>query len=87
MIGIFLVSVSLYHWGFYKVMVWMQVVFYLMALTGALARYQKYGILNVISKVCYIPYVFCLLNFSALIGFLRFLSSRQDFRWEKAKAD
>ncbi|MCK5081843.1 MAG: hypothetical protein KAR31_02955 [Candidatus Omnitrophica bacterium] len=52
---------------------------------GSLARHQKYGILKIVLKVCYIPYVFCLLNFSALIGFLRFIGPGQDITWEKAR--
>lgn len=63
----------------------LQIVFYGAAIMGGLARNQKYGILNIISKGCYVPYVFCLLNFSALIGFLRFVTSSQKITWEKAR--
>jgi len=62
-----------------------QIIFYGMAVIGGLARHQKYGILNALSKVCYIPYVFCLLNFSALIGFFRFAGANQGAVWEKAR--
>ena len=63
----------------------LQVVFYGMAFVGALLRYNEKGFLKVMSKVCYIPYVFCLLNFSALAGFFRFLGAKQDITWEKAR--
>ena len=62
-----------------------QIIFYSMAIIGCLARHQKYGILKLVSKICYIPYVFCLLNFSALIGFFRFAGTNQDITWEKAR--
>jgi len=55
------------------------------AVIGGLARNQKYGILKVISKISYVPYVFCLMNFSALIGFLRYVTAKQDITWEKAR--
>ncbi|MBN1870053.1 MAG: glycosyltransferase family 2 protein [Candidatus Omnitrophica bacterium] len=63
----------------------LQKIFYLMAVIGGLARNQKYGILKGISKACYIPYVFCLLNFSAFVGFIRFIIIGQEIRWEKAR--
>jgi len=69
----------------YEIMFALQIAFYVLAVMGALARHQKYGILKIIAKICYIPYVFCLLNFSALIGFFRFASSTQDVIWEKAR--
>ena len=47
-------------------------------------RVNDYGA-YIVSKICTVPYVFCLLNFSALIGFLRFAGARQDAVWEKAR--
>ncbi len=34
----------------------------------------------------YIPYTFCLLNYSAIVGLIQFLSGRQKANWEKAYA-
>ena len=79
-LNLFLISEPLY-----QIMFYLQITFYGMAITGALSRYQKHGIFNLISKICYIPYVFCLLNFSALAGTLRFFSSRQEVTWQKAR--
>jgi hypothetical protein len=70
---------------FYAAMFILQIIFYGLAIIGGLARHQKYGILNFIAKICTIPYVFCLLNFSALIGFFRFAGTNQDIAWEKAR--
>lgn len=69
----------------YKIFLILQVIFYGMAILGALARQGKYGILKLISRICYIPYVFCLLNFSAMVGFVRFVTAKQDITWQKAK--
>jgi len=90
LIPFFMIAIFFINWGlidqfFYGVLLILQIIFYCMAFIGGLARYQKYGILKFISQICTIPYVFCLLNFSALIGFLRFIGARQEIRWEKAR--
>jgi biofilm PGA synthesis N-glycosyltransferase PgaC len=63
----------------------LQIIFYSMAFIGALVCHSQDKVLKLISKVCYIPYVFCLLNFTALIGFFRFIESKQEVIWEKAR--
>lgn len=85
MIALFFANLSLVGIPFYSMMVVLQVLFYACAVLGAILRHQKSGVLRVLSRVCYVPYVFCLLNFSALMGFFRFLSGRQSITWEKAK--
>ncbi|MCK5581115.1 MAG: glycosyltransferase family 2 protein [Candidatus Omnitrophica bacterium] len=85
LIGVFLVNLILVGRPFYDGLFVAQVVFYLMAVAGGLARHKKYGILKFISRSCCVPYVFCLMNFSALMGFLRFVGSRQGVAWEKAR--
>lgn len=85
MIALFIVNGVLFYHSLYKFFFFLQIVFYSMAMLGALARYGKQGILKLISKICYIPYVFCLLNFSALVGFLRFVMAKQSITWQKAR--
>ncbi|MBI5150106.1 MAG: glycosyltransferase family 2 protein [Candidatus Omnitrophica bacterium] len=85
LIFLFILNLLLSGRPLYQTMLYLQITFYGMAATGALSRYQKHGIFNLISKVCYIPYVFCLLNFSALIGTLRFFGSKQEVTWQKAR--
>jgi poly-beta-1,6-N-acetyl-D-glucosamine synthase len=63
----------------------LQLMFYAMAALGAIVCRSKNALIKIVSKVCYIPYVFCLLNFSALIGFLKFIDSKQEVMWEKAR--
>ncbi len=62
-----------------------QLCFYAAAVAGALSRDQKCGIFTAIAKICYCPYVFCLLNFSALTGFYRFINAKQEITWQKAR--
>ncbi len=71
--------------GVYKAILCLQIIFYAAAFTGDLAKNQKYGIFKTIAKLCYVPYVFCLLNFAALAGFYRFIAAKQDTAWQKAR--
>jgi len=71
--------------GIYKTVFVLQIIFYAAAIIGVLARGQKYVIFKPIAKVCYVPYVFCLLNFAALAGFYRYISAKQDIAWQKAR--
>jgi len=56
-----------------------QIAFYLMALLGA--WFQKKG-----KRILafYVPYYFCVVNFAALKGALRFLRGEKVQVWEKA---
>ncbi len=85
MILIFILNLFLFNQKIYKIIFIVQVLFYMSALIGALARNQKYGMLKAISNACYVPYVFCLLNFSALIGCYRFINDKQEITWQKAR--
>ena len=85
LIMLFILNLMLLRESFYATIFFIQLCFYGLALMGALLRNHKCGMLGVFSKVSYAPYVFCLLNFSALIGFFRFVNSRQKVTWEKAR--
>ena len=56
-----------------------QIIFY--GLAGLEAFNQKRGGKKTLG---YIPYTFCLLNYSAFLGFIKFLSGDQKANWEKA---
>ncbi len=86
MVALFLINLVVIDEPGYIIIYGMQVIFYLMALVGALLRGAKYGIFKLVSRVCYVPYVFCLLNFSAFVGFLKFIQAKQDVVWEKARS-
>ncbi len=63
----------------------LQIIFYTMALIGQLIRNTTVGPLKWLSKICYVPYIFCLLNYAALVGFFKFLTSQQQVTWQKAR--
>ncbi len=85
LIFLLIINFKLRNNQFFIFILWGQILFYGMAILGSLAKKPKYAILKPISKMCYIPYVFCLLNFSALAGFWRFVRSSQTVTWEKAR--
>ncbi|RJQ52760.1 MAG: glycosyltransferase family 2 protein [Actinobacteria bacterium] len=64
--------------GFYLVFLAVQLLFYAGAGIGYLLRDKKKTLFN-------IPYYFCLLNFSALAGFVQFLFGKRIARWEPAR--
>ncbi len=78
MITLFLSSLTLSGELFYNIFFIVQSVFYLMALVEALFRRR-------IKRIFGVPYLFCLLNFSALIGLRDFLFNRIDVKWGKAR--
>jgi cellulose synthase/poly-beta-1,6-N-acetylglucosamine synthase-like glycosyltransferase len=65
--------------AFFRVTLALQIVFYLMALLGARLQSRGRKIL-----VFYVPYYFCVVNFAALKGALRFLRGERVQVWEKA---
>jgi poly-beta-1,6-N-acetyl-D-glucosamine synthase len=86
LIAVFIINIFLSPKSpIYQIFMLGQIVFYFLAILGAQLRNSQYGLLKLISKICYIPYVFCLLNFSALAGFLRFVKGQQAITWEKAR--
>ena len=85
LIMIFMLNSVLLEDPLLRIVFILQIIFYIMAIMGSLALHFQYGVLPIISKICYIPYTFCLLNFSALAGFGRFMLSNQEITWKKAR--
>lgn len=85
MIGIFFINILLINQNLYKHILSLQLAFYGLAFLGMCTRDNKEGFLRGVSKVSCVPYIFCLLNFSALMGFVRFIQSNQAVVWEKAR--
>jgi cellulose synthase/poly-beta-1,6-N-acetylglucosamine synthase-like glycosyltransferase len=85
LVFLMLVNYLLIAQPLYAFFFWLQVVFYALAVLGWAIRNVTSGPIRSVAKVCAIPYVFCLLNYSALVGLVRFLSGRQDVTWKKAK--
>jgi len=57
-----------------------QVGFYLLSFVGYLLEKQKLKF-----KMFFIPYYFCVMNYSVYAGFFRFIKGSQSVVWEKAK--
>jgi biofilm PGA synthesis N-glycosyltransferase PgaC len=85
MVALLLINAVLLGEPLYNWIMLLQILFYAMAGVGAWGRNRKIGMLHYVNKVCYIPYVFCLLNFSVFIGFWRFIHSKQEATWQKAR--
>jgi poly-beta-1,6-N-acetyl-D-glucosamine synthase len=64
---------------FYTVFLVAQILFYLMALAGAIMSGTKKKI-----ALFYISYYFLFINYSVYLGFFRFLKGKQSVLWEKA---
>lgn len=66
----------------YKYLFYAQVVFYLFAVLGYLLEKQKMKI-----KAFFVPYYFCMMNYSMYRGLGRLIKGSQSVLWEKAKRD
>jgi poly-beta-1,6-N-acetyl-D-glucosamine synthase len=64
----------------YTFIFWAQVVFYLSAALGWIFEQFKVKV-----KAFYVPYYFCMMNYSVYRGFGRLMAGRQSVVWEKAK--
>jgi len=82
---IFVLNMFLLDNAFYLSTGITQILFYSAAVAGAGLRHRKDPGLQTLCRLCYIPYVFCLLNFSALAGFWNFVTSRPEVKWGKAR--
>jgi biofilm PGA synthesis N-glycosyltransferase PgaC len=85
LIAMLVINFILRYEPVFNILWFLQIVFYAMAIIGQMVHHEPKGVLKIISKVCYIPYVFCLLNFSALVGFWRFICSKPQNTWQKAR--
>jgi cellulose synthase/poly-beta-1,6-N-acetylglucosamine synthase-like glycosyltransferase len=65
---------------FYQIILLLQILFYLAALAGFLLERRKLK-----AKIFFVPYYFCVMNYSMYAGFVRLVSGRQSVLWERAK--
>ena len=64
----------------YAIALGVQLVFYAAAAAGAMLRRRR----GVIARVLAVPYAFCLLNVTTIVGVWRFVTGRQSVQWHKA---
>jgi len=65
---------------FYRLLLLLQVIFYAASLAGYLLATKHLKI-----KVFFLPYYFCIMNYSVVMGLIRFLKGTQSGMWEKNK--
>jgi len=66
--------------GFYSVLFWLQVLFYMAALLGWYSENR-----SIHTKALFVPYYFFIMNLAVFLGFRRFLRGSQTVNWERAK--
>lgn len=74
------VEEGLFDWGFYSTLFWLQVLFYIAALTGWFLENRSTRI-----KLLFVPYYFFIMNLSVFLGLRRYLKGNQSVNWERAK--
>jgi cellulose synthase/poly-beta-1,6-N-acetylglucosamine synthase-like glycosyltransferase len=71
---------GLFQFGFYSVLFWLQLLFYVVALLGWYFENRKIRI-----KLLFVPYYFFIMNLSVFLGLRRYLKGKQSVNWERAK--
>lgn len=80
-IGITLaVHEGIVNFGFYCILFWLQLLFYLSALLGWYLENKSIRV-----KLLFVPYYFFIMNLSVFLGFKRYLKGSQSVNWERAK--
>lgn len=65
---------------FYLIMLLAQILFYAMALAGWFLENKK-----IKSKIFFVPYYFCMMNYAVLMGIRRYCMGGQNAAWDKSK--
>lgn len=81
MISLFVSNLFMAIDGSYIIPLTAQVTFYALAALGAITCRQRNK--KFIVKIASAAYMFCLLNFTALVGLYRFLAGKQKIVWER----
>lgn len=66
--------------GFYSILFWLQLLFYLSALLGWYLENKSIRV-----KLLFVPYYFLIMNLSVFLGFIRYLKGAQSVNWDRAK--
>lgn len=81
MVSLFVSNVFIAKSSFYLSFLVGQTLFYILAIMGS-ATYKKSS-KRLLVKVASTIYMFCLMNFTAIVGLYRFVLGRQKIAWEK----
>lgn len=69
-----------FSFGLYSTLFWLQLLFYVAALTGWFLENRETRI-----KILFVPYYFFIMNLSVVLGFFRYMKKSQSVNWERAK--
>jgi cellulose synthase/poly-beta-1,6-N-acetylglucosamine synthase-like glycosyltransferase len=69
-----------FDFGMYATLFWLQLLFYIAALTGWFLENRSTRI-----KLLFVPYYFFIMNLSVVLGFIRYMKKSQSVNWERAK--
>jgi hypothetical protein len=79
---LFAASFGLADLWFYRWLLAAQIVFYAAALGGHAHRHSRHRL-----YVLTVPYALCVLNWAAIVGFVRFLTGQQRVTWEQVASN
>ena len=71
---------GLLNFGLYATLFWLQMLFYVAALTGWFLENRSTRV-----KILFVPYYFFIMNLSVILGFFRYMKKSQSVNWERAK--
>jgi len=74
------INEGILDFGFYSILFWLQLLFYLSALLGWYLENKSVRV-----KLLFVPYYFFIMNLSVFLGFKRYLKGSQSVNWERAK--
>ena len=74
------INEGIFDLGFYSVLFWLQVMFYVCALLGWYLENKSIRI-----KLLFVPYYFFIMNLSVFLGLKRYIKGSQSVNWERAK--
>jgi len=78
--NLFIILVLPYTEQFYTIALTIQIVFYFIALLGSVLKDYKIRL-----KFLFIPYYLFVMNYSIIVGMIRFFTRKQSAIWEKAR--
>lgn len=71
---------GLLNFGLYSLLFWLQILFYVAALTGWFLENKSIKV-----KLLFVPYYFFIMNLSVVLGFFRYMKKSQSVNWERAQ--
>jgi len=74
------INEGIIKFGFFCILFWLQLLFYLSALLGWYLENKSIRV-----KLLFVPYYFFIMNLSVFLGFKRYLKGSQSVNWDRAK--